>query len=436
MATLESPTTLVAEQPTTPAPGPAPEPDRGYARVKEHARRRRWPIILGCVQVVTGMAYSLWWGPLVGLYGGRYWLTPGDLWLDYRSAHYIGWGALGTIYSAGAGLLTFPGYILLLSPVTMLTGAFHMSETYPFLLPHPTAWLVAGPYVLALSSFSLFALDRLAERLGVPGRRRIALCVAEAALQWPVAAVWGHPDDLIAVGLACYAFVAVMDRKWSAAGWLFGAAVAFQPLVLLVLPLLLAKGDRSSLVGMVVRSALPSALLLAVPLSYDFHDTYRIVQQPWYGRLEFPTPWTSLAPRAANGEVLSGPSHFLAVVAGAGVGVAAWRKRWSFPVVLWAMTIVLALRPAIEPAIAPYYLWPAFALSLVLIALRSTRFGTVAPVVVGAFLLVQFQLGPWWVWYSAAMVFLVAAIAAGAGWPRRWRQPSASDLEPALARGS
>jgi hypothetical protein len=401
--------------------------------VKIRARRRRWPIILGAVQVVTGMAYSLWWGPLTGLYGGHYWLTSGDVWLDYRTAHYIGWGSFGDIYGSAAGLLTFPAYILVLAPIAMLTGAWHLSETYPYVLQHPTAWLVVGPYVMAIGSFSLFAFDRLAERLGVPARRRMALCLAEAALQWPVAVIWGHPDDLIAVGLACYAFVSIMDGKWRAAGWTFGVAVAFQPLVLLVLPLLLAKADRSSIVGMVVRSAVPSVLLLAVPLGYDFHDTYRIVQQPWYGRVQFPTPWTSMAPHAADGEVLSGPSHFLTVVAGVGLGIIAWRRLWPWSTLLGAMTIVLALRPVIEPAIAPYYLWPTFALALVLVAARSDRFGTVAVVVTGSFLVLQNHLGPWWAWYGAAVVGLGIAVAAGGGLPRRWQQTSARDDAPAAS---
>jgi hypothetical protein len=389
--------------------------------------------VLGVAQVVSGMAYSLWWGPLVGLYGGRYWLTSGDVWLDYRTAHYIGWGTFGTIYGSGTGLLTFPGYILLLAPVAMLTGALHLSETYPFVLQHPTAWLVVGPYVMALGSFSLFAFDRLAEALGIPARRRIALCVAEAVLQWPVAVVWGHPDDLIAVGLACYAYVSIMDGKWTAAGWTFGVAVAFQPLVLLILPLLLAKADRSSFVGMVVRSAAPSVLLLAVPLGYDFHDTYRIVQQPWYGRVQFPTPWTSMAPRAANGEVLSGPSHLLAVVAGAGLGMAAWWRRWPSLRLLSAMTIALALRPVLEPAIAPYYLWPTFALSLVLVAAHAKRFAVVASVVVAMFLALQNHLGPWWVWYSAAVVGLGVAIAAGGRVSRRWEHSPAPRADPRAA---
>jgi hypothetical protein len=290
--------------------------------------------------------------------------------------------------------------------------------------------LVVGPYVMALGSFSLFAFDRLAERLGIPARRRIALCVAEAVLQWPVAVVWGHPDDLIAVGLAVYAYVSVTDGKWTAAGWTFGAAVAFQPLVLLILPLLLAKADRSTLVGMVVRSAAPSVLLLAVPLAYDFHDTYRIVQQPWYGRVQFATPWTSMAPRAANGEVLSGPSHLLAVLAGVGLGVAAWWRRWPPLQVLWVMTIVLALRPVLEPAIAPYYLWPTFALALVLVAARSTRFAVVAGAVVAVFLILQNHLGPWWVWYSIAVAGLGVAVAAGGGLPRRWEHAAAPGLGP------
>ena len=158
-----------------------------------------------------------------------------------------------------------------------------------------------------------------------------------------------------------------------------------------------------------------------MPLGYDFHDTYRIIQQPWYGRVAFPSPWTSLAPHAADGEVLSGPSHSLSVVIGVALGLTAWRRRWSVPTVLGAMGVALALRPALEPAIAPYYLWPAFAVALILVATRSAHFGTIAVVLAGAFLTLQRNLGPWWVWYTLAMLSLAMAVAVAFGRPRRWQ---------------
>jgi hypothetical protein len=93
----------------------------------------------------------------------------------------------------------------------------------------------------------------------------------------------------------------------------------------------------------------------------------------------------------------------------------------------------LALRPVLEPAIAPYYLWPTFALSLVLVAAHAKRFAVVASVVVAMFLALQNHLGPWWVWYSAAVVGLGVAIAAGGRVSRRWEHSPAPRADPRAA---
>ncbi len=130
------------------------------------------PLVVSAVFVATGMAFSLFWAPVVRHH--PYWLSSGDLWSTYRGAHYVGWGDLGGVYGSGTGLVTFPGILLLLAPVAMLTGGLGLSESFPKFLPHPAAWLVLGPYEMLLSAVALFATDALAERLGVrpgpPGR--------------------------------------------------------------------------------------------------------------------------------------------------------------------------------------------------------------------------------------------------------------------------
>ena len=166
----------------------------------------------------------------------------------------IGWGALGNVYGAGTRLITFPGIPLLLSPLALITGALGMSESFPFVLAHPSAWLVLGPYEILISSSALFACDALAERLGVPRGRRAALCLAEGAFLFNVSVCWGHPEDALALALALYALVFAFDGRWTGAGWLFGAAVATQPLVLLMLPVLLALAGRSRVTGLLARA--------------------------------------------------------------------------------------------------------------------------------------------------------------------------------------
>ena len=228
------------------------------------------------------MAYSFLWLPLTlhGFYS-HFWLTPGDLWSSYRTAHWVGWGAYGSLYSATGTYLTFPGIAILLAPVAVLTHALGMSECFPLMIPHPTAWILLGPIELGLGCSFLSHSMHSRSASGVGGRRRAVTCVIQGVLVWPLLVIWGHPEDAIAVALMAYVVISVLDQRWARAGWLFGAAVAFQPLVLLVLPLCLTRGGTKQLTGFLGRSIGPSIALLAVPFLSDWHDTWdAVVKQP------------------------------------------------------------------------------------------------------------------------------------------------------------
>jgi hypothetical protein len=82
-------------------------------------KRRQIPTAVAALGLVLGMAYTLFWGPVVR--HRSVWITPPDFWATYRAAHYVGWGDLGGVYAAHAGLVTFPGILVLLAPVAMLT---------------------------------------------------------------------------------------------------------------------------------------------------------------------------------------------------------------------------------------------------------------------------------------------------------------------------
>ena len=129
----------------------------------------------------------------------------------------------------------------------------------------PQWFALVMPYVMAMSSIALFACDRLAEQLGAERARRMVLGVVEAVVLWPVVITWGHPEDAVALGLVVYAVSLALEGRNVGAGWLFGAALAVQPLALVVLPVLLFVGKREQLLGFVVRSALPTAVLVAGP---------------------------------------------------------------------------------------------------------------------------------------------------------------------------
>ncbi len=379
-------------------------------------RRRAWPLAVTVAFVMIGMAFSLLWGPVVRHH--PYWVTPGDLWATYRAAHFVGWGDLGGVYGAGTALVTFPGILVVLAPVAMLTGALGFSESFPKFVLHPTAWLILGPASLLLSGIALFASDALAERLGVSRGRRAVLCVAEAAALWNVSVIWGHPEDAVAVGLALYALVFALDGRWIGVGWLFGAALATQPLVVLMFPVLLALGGRQRAAGLAVRGAAPAFFLILTPLVSEFHaTTHALLDQPNYPNLDHATPWTALAPvlggTGRDLAVAAGPGRVLAVILACCLGWLARRWRQRPELIVAAAAMALALRCFTESVMVAFYIWPALAIGMVVAArLGRVRLALAVLVAVGTTIIAQWHLGefPWW---SIMTVGTLVVLATG-----------------------
>jgi len=387
----------------TPGTRPAEDPSRLH--------RRAWPLAVTVVFVVVGMAFTLYWAPVVRHHS--YWVTPGDLWFTYRSAHWVGWGDLGGVYGSGTQLVTFPGLLLLLAPLAMLTGALGLTDAFPKFIPHPTSWLGLGPLTMLLSAFALFACDAVAERLGVSKGRRAVLCVAEAIALWNVSVIWGHPEDAVAVGLALYALLFALDRRWTGAGWLFGLAMATQPLVVLMLPVLFTLGGRRRVVGLAVRGAVPAIVLVLTPLISQFHDTvHALLAQPNYPNIDHATPWTALAPviggsSGHNLTVSAGPGRILAVLLACWLGWTARRWRERPDLIVWAAATALALRCLTESVMVAFYIWPALAVGLVVAARAGrSRLAAAAVIAVGVSAIAQSHLGelPWWAVTNAGIV--------------------------------
>lgn len=390
---------------------------------EQAAHRWRWPFVATAVSIGAAMAWSLLvpWHETLAHGSLTAWRVPGDIWATLRSAHVIAWGDLGGVYGAGTGLIAFPGAALLLVPVALVDSALGLTESFPFTLPHPTAWFVLGPYEVALSCLVLFALDALAARLRVPARRRVLLVWLEAAVLFPVSAIWGHPEDAVAVALLLWALERAADDRWTAAGWLVGAAVAVQPLVLLGLPVLVGAGGRRQLATLLVRAALPAVAVVAVPLAAAPHATWHaLVAQPNFPNIDHPTPWTALAPR------LGGHGRSLAVAAGPGRLVAlalalagapmAWRWRDRLDRLSALLAGALALRVLTESVLVPYYLWPPLAVALVAAAAaRSWRLLVVAATGALAGSVLAEVSVPWLLWWTAAVAAVTGAVAV-AGW--------------------
>ena len=413
-----------------------------------------FPLIASAGLIVVGM-FTTTWGPT--LVGRAEWSLPYDLWGTLIATTRLAHGNIGGLYAPPTGLISLPGAAVILLPCAALISALGLSLALPG--PHnlhPAVWLVAGPYQIALCCVTLFAADALAERLGVSFWKRGLLAAASAGILWSVSARWGHPEDAVAVGLLLYAVLAQARARLGLAGWLAGAAVCVQPLVLLAIPVLLALLPWRRMVPFLVRAALPSAVLLAATAIANWRDTYlSVTSQPNSPVINHPTAWTSLAPHMANHNVAAGPFR-LATIVLACLCALAIRRRWQslagngadgelagsggaapwsaalLTDVLWWVALTLALRSFFEPVMVSYYPWPPMAVALIPAATLSWPRLVAACVLAGG--LTAAAQGPShavWIWWVPIVAGLIVLLALAR--PVRSREPVRL-LSPSEAR--
>lgn len=398
-----------------------------------------------CV-IGTGMAYTLWWGHVVQHH--VWWVDPADSWGIIRGAHWVAWGGFSYIYNAKyTGVLTLPGFEILLAPFAALSSALHLSETAPGLLPNiePNAWLLFGPIFFATTAAALFAFDALALTLQIRVQRRRLLIILEAAALWQIITFWGHPEDVLALAFLCFAVNATLTSRWTAAGWLLGAALAMQLFSLTLVPILLGLAGWRRAPSLIARAAvLPGFLFLAVVVPNPHTTLQALINQPAYPKILFPTPWLSLAPKLAHGAVAGGPARLVGFAVAIGSGVLAARRREDPWVVIWLIAAALAGRSLFESVIVPYYMVPAIAFALI-VGFSSGRARMTMTVIVAG-LLVHFSYlrsGAWTYWSVVTVISLALLVVAypwrtaaiGGECDEQAEPPSADDLDFALARG-
>jgi hypothetical protein len=399
--------------------------------MRERVRRRMFPLIASVGLIVVGM-FTTTWGP--ALLGRPEWALPYDLWGTLIATTRLAHGNIGGVYAPGTGLISLPGAAVILLPCAAVISALGLSLSIPGPQNlHPAVWLLAGPYQIALCCVTLFAADALAEQLGVRFWKRGLLAAAGAGILWSVSARWGHPEDAVAVGLLLYAVLAQSKARLGLAGWLAGAAVCIQPLVLLALPVMLAVMQWRRMVPFLVRTAVPSAVLLGAAAIANWHDTYTsVTSQPDSPVINHPTAWTSLAPHLANQNVAAGPFRLATIVLACLCAIAIrqrWRARvsdnadaprWSAELltdVLWWVALTLALRSFFEPVMVSYYPWPPMAVALIPAATLSWPRLVFAGLLAGG--LTAAAQGPShavWIWWVPIVAGLVVLLALARSW--------------------
>jgi hypothetical protein len=423
--------------------------------MRDRLMRRMFPLLASIGLIAVGMLTTTV-GPTME--GKAEWALPYDLWGTLLAAVRLAHGNVGGLYAQPTGLVSLPGAAVILLPAAAVIAATGLSLQIPG--PHnlhPPVWLLAGPYQMALCCVTLFAADALAEQLGVTRWKRGLLAVTGACALWNVSARWGHPEDAVATGLLLYAILALSRSRTALAGWLAGAAVCVQPLVLLPLPLLLAVLPWRRMPVFLVRSAVPSVVLLGAAALANFHATYTsVTSQPDSPVINHPTAWTSLAPHMSGTNVAAGPARLATIVLACCCALAI-RRRWlaqlsapaagavaardaavapeaveaqadaagAWPAtlladVLWWAALALALRSFFEPVMVSYYPWPPLAVALIPAATLSwPRLLSASVIAGGVTAAAQGTSHSPWIWWAPLVAGLLIMLAVA----RRWRLP-------------
>jgi len=413
--------------------------------------QRIFPLLATVVLIAVTMASSTWWGP--HLAGKPAWQLPDDLWGTLMAAQRLLHLDMAGLYTAPTGLVALPGAAIILTPIVAVVDASRMGLAAPGVHnAYPAAWLVAGPYVIALSATALFAADSTAQRLGASRAKRAVLATAGAIALWSVSARWGHPEDAVAVALLLYGVLAMADSRVEGAAWLVGAAIAVQPLVLLTLPVLLVVVEPRQMVGFLTRAAAPGAFLLGVALTANWGATLSAVaDQPNWPTVDHPTPWTWLAPHMSHGAVAAGPARGIAILLACGCALLV-ERRWrgaphlaewapgALEELLWWLGVTLALRCVFESVMVSYYVWPTLAMALLAACRQWSRLVPTAVAVSTLTFLSQASWRGQWTWWGAMVAGLLVSLtlaraASTSSWGRSARRVAGA-LAASASHGS
>lgn len=331
-----------------------------FEALADAATRRRLALGVALLAVAGTMAFSMLDLPV--LHGVGEWYESGfnDFWRTWASAAETTYaGGFAHVYGLDSALETAPAWLVVVAPVARLASGLPFPHPSP--VTYPAAFWVAGPLFIAAVAVPLCAAERWLETLGVGDLRRRLVVLGTMAVTLPPIALFGHPEDLVALGAVLYGLLAALDRRPRAAGWWLGAALAFQFLAFLAVPMALALLARRHWWKVAARAVVVPAAFLAVPLAVaPAAVVSQLAHQKVYFDLGYVTPVWLLDP----GVGAFARAAIALVAVGAGVGLARWQRAGRTDpanTVLWLLGLVFALRVA-EPELVGYFLAPALAL--------------------------------------------------------------------------
>jgi hypothetical protein len=341
-----------------------------FDAIVEAFGRRKLALGVTVLGVVGTMAFAMLDWSL--LHGSGQWFNAkfGDLWASWASAADMTFGGgYGHVYVLNGGLETAPTIQVLLAPVARL--AFNLSFPYPGVVLYPTAFLVVGPLFLGCMAFPICAADRWLSYMGVTDLGRRVAVLGTMAITLPPIALYGHAEDLVALGAMLYGLVASLDGRHRAAGWWLGAALAFQFLAFFAVPIALVLLRRRQWSGVIVRMIVVPLSVMVIPLISEPKFTLlQIFHQKVFDDFGFISPTWHLDPGV--GSIVRAAVAFMAIpVALIVARILPGDRQGAANIVVWALAALFALR-VLEPELVPYFLAPALALGPIS-ASRSPR---------------------------------------------------------------
>lgn len=352
------------------------------------------------------------------------WFVAGDVWVPLVPAHYVANGAFPFLYEQNRWI-NLPGLPLLLAPVAFVGERLQLSESTPFLIPHPSMWPLVAPYGIATAYFALRALRSLATTLGVRARQASLQVGIVAGGLVPVV-LYGHYEDIVAIAFLALFLRLLTRRRLLPAALALGGAILFKQWAFLCLPLLTLQTPAEQRARVLAYSAAPWAPLLALCALLDWrHVSDALLVTQTFPRGAHHQLWVT-----ASGPILDG-TPFRAGAFVVAIVVAWWLRDERDPAVVVAgVAAIFTLRLLFEPVVWAYYVGPAACFAAVAEAGRGGRWQRCV--------LAALLLDIWFLVHPAPVLWWAgAAVAAGLAFagPLRvvWRRDAVLDRGPATA---
>jgi hypothetical protein len=386
----------------------------------------RAAIVLGVLAVIGGVVASMIVGPWFDP-RHRAWLMPGDAWTSMRAAHYVAQGTYPLIYETGTKRDVFdsgPLLPLLLAPIAWIGDRFHLSEGYPYPVARPTLWPIYEPYALATAIPLTYAVRCLATQLHLL-RQRLQLEVGVLLLAFvPMAIVYGHYEDVIALALLLMALRELFAGRAPTGALYLAVAIAFKQWTLLAVPVYVAACPPPMRFKAALRSVVPPALFMSAFIAIDYKYASRaLLHPPAFPSLGHSALWIS----PSTDYVQSAPTRVFVFLIALFAG---WmiRRNPTPTIVLGTLGCVLLSRLFFDPTVHAYYAAPGLVL-LLFAATNRRDFAVTAAL--GAALLLAFPVHPnRWLWWTVVLGLCLALFV------RQAHRSSAGSLErPASLTG-